>query len=143
MSFCITNINVISVLDDNPPASCLVASSNNISIIKGSTFRMIFDLQYQTTALDGTVTTSPSDLSGYSIDMSIRASSDSTSDLLFCSIQNRIINIDYSTARVTVDIPVKHTNRLPIGNNYYFIRLIASNGNTQKIIQGIATVANS
>ena len=143
MSFCITNINVVSVLDDNLPASCLAVSSNNISIVRGSTFKMIFDLQFQITAENGTVSSNPSDLSGYSINMSILSSSNSTSNLLFSSTQNRMINIDYDTARVTIEIPVKHTNRLPLGNNYYLIRLIDSDGNTQKIIQCIATVANS
>lgn len=143
MAFCVTNINVIDVIDDSPAASCLTASSNNISIVRGTTFLMIFDLQYQTTAEDGTISSEPSDLSGYSLNMSIRESSSSATDLLFCSTQNRMINIDYDTARVTVEIPVKHTSRLPIGNKYYFIRLISSEGNTQKIIQGIATVSNT
>ena len=143
MAFCVTNINVIDVLDDSPAASCLTALSNNISIVRGSSFTMIFDLQYQTTANDGTITTEPSDLSGYSLNMYIRESSSSTTDLLFCSTQNRMINIDYDTARITVEIPVKHTNRLSVGNKYYFIRLISSEGNTQKIIQGIASVSNT
>jgi hypothetical protein len=134
MSFCITNISVVSVVTDSPGATCLTTSSNNIAIVRGTTFKMFFDLLYE----DG-----PANLYGYFIDMSIRSSSDSPSDLLFCSVQNRMINVNYSTSRVTVQIPVKHTNRLPLGNQYYFIRLINSSGDTQKIIQGIATVSDS
>jgi hypothetical protein len=134
MSFCITNISVVSVVTDSPGATCLTASSNNIAIVRGTTFKMFFDLLYS----DG-----PANLYGYFIDMSIRSSSDSSSDLLFCSVQNRMINVNYSTSRVTVQIPVKHTNRLPLGNQYYFVRLINSSGDTQKIIQGIATVSDS
>ena len=143
MAFCVTNINVIDFPDTDPGGSCLLSSSNNIAIVRGQTFTMIFDLLYNTTAQDGTVTSSPADLDGYSINMSIRTSSSSNNDLLFVSAQNRMINIDYDTSRATVNIPVKHTSRIPVGNQYYFVRLIASDANTQKIIQGIATVSDS
>jgi|SRR6056300_46815 hypothetical protein len=143
MAFCITNINVIDFPDTDPGGSCLLSSSNNIGIVRGQTFTMIFDLQYNTTAGDGTVSTAPADLDGYSINMAIRSSSTSNVDLLFLSTQNRMIDINYETARVTINIPVKHTSRIPLGNQYYFIRLISSGGNTQKIIQGIATVSDS
>jgi hypothetical protein len=143
MAFCITNINVVSILDDSPGSSCLVSSANNVSIVRGSTFRLLFDLQSQTTAEDGTISTAPSDITGYSINMSIKSSSSSNSDLLFCSTQNRMIDIDFDTARVTLQIPVKHTLRLPIGNLYYMIRLISPEGETQIIIQGIAKVSDS
>ena len=43
MAFCITNINVVDVLDDSPGASCLTVTSNNIAITRGSTFNMIFN----------------------------------------------------------------------------------------------------
>jgi len=134
MAFCITNINVIDFPDTDPGGSCLLSSSNNISIVRGQTFTMIFDLKYNSAAAD---------LDGYSINMAIRSSSTSNVDLLFLSTQNRMIDIDYDTARVTINIPVKHTSRIPLGNQYYFIRLISSGGNTQKIIQGIATVSDS
>jgi hypothetical protein len=143
MAFCITNINVIDFPDTDPGGSCLLSSSNNIAIVRGQTFTMIFDLVYNTTSQNGTVTSSPADLNGYSINMSIRTSSSSNSDLLFLSTQNRMIDINYDTARVTVNIPVKYTSRLPLGNQYYFVRLIAADSNTQKIIQGIATVSDS
>lgn len=143
MAFCITNINVVSILDDNPAGTCLKTSSNNISIVRGTTFKMIFDLQYQTTELNGTVSTDPADLSGYSVNMSIKSSYDSDSDLLFCSTQNRMINLEYATARCSVEIPVKHTNRLSVGNKVYVIRLVSSGGDTQKIIQGIVSVSNT
>lgn len=104
---------------------------------------MIFDLKYNTTATDGTVTSNPADLDGYSVNAVIRESSTSTTDLLFMSTQNRMISIDYENARVTINIPVKYTSRLPLGTKYYFVRLINSTGNTQKIIQGIATISNN
>lgn len=135
MAFCIEDINVISFPDDDPPGtSCLIASSTNIAIVRGSTFTMVFNLEYNN---------SPADISSYSVNMSIKNSSNSTTDLLFLSTQNRMISIDYPTARVTVSIPVKHTSRLPLGSSYYLIRLVSSTGNTQKIIQGIAAVSDS
>ena len=134
MAFCITNINVIDFPDTDPGGSCLLSSSNNISIVRGQTFTMIFDLKYNSAAAD---------LDGYSINMAIRSSSTSNVDLLFLSTQNRMIDIYYDTARLTITLPVKHTSRIPLGNQYYFIRLISSGGNTQKIIQGIATVSDS
>lgn len=143
MAFCIDNINVISIPDVDPGDGCLVATTNNISITRGQTFNMLFDLEFQTTAEDGTVSSSPADIDGYSVNMSIKQSSTSTNELLFASTQNRMIDINYTTARVTVNIPVKHTLRLPLGSLYYLIRLIASDGNTQIIIQGIATVSDS
>lgn len=143
MAFCITDINVITLPDDDPGAGCLLATTQNIDITRGQTFNMVFDLQNQTTAEDGTVTSTPADISGYSANMSIKSSSSSSSDLLFASTQNRMISIDYTTSRVSVNIPVKHTSRLPLGALYYLIRLIKSDGNTQIIIQGVATVSDS
>lgn len=143
MAFCITNINVVDVLDDSPGASCLTVTSNNIAITRGSTFNMIFNLQTQTTAEDGTVTTAAADLTGQSVQMQILQTSSSNTDLLFASVSNRMISIDYTEGRVVIEIPVKHTSRLPLGSLYYCIKLIASDGNTQKIIQGIATVSDS
>jgi hypothetical protein len=143
MAFCITDINVITFPDDDPGVGCLLAATQNIDIVRGATFNMVFDLVYQTVAEDETVSSSPADLDGYSINMSVKQSSTSTTDLLFASTQNRMIDINYTTARVSVNIPVKYTLRLPLGSLYYLIRLVASDGNTQKIIQGIATVSDS
>lgn len=135
MAFCITNVTEISLIDDSPSTgTCLTETSNNISIVRGSTFTLIFDLK------DGT---EPADLEGYSINAVIKQSSTSNTNLLFMSTQNRMISVDFENARATLTIPVKHTSRLPLGAKYYFIRLVKSNGNTQKIIQGIATVSDS
>lgn len=135
MAFCVTNVSAIAIIDDSPSTgTCLTSTANNIAIVRGSTFNLIFDLK------NGT---DPADLTGYSINAVIKRSSTSINELLFMSTQNRMISIDYDNARATLTIPVKHTSRLPLGSNYYFIRLVASNGNTQKIIQGIATVSDS
>lgn len=135
MAFCVTNVTAISIIDDSPSTgTCLTSTANNIAIVRGSTFNLIFDLK------NGT---NPADLTGYSINAVIKRSSTITAELLFMSTQNRMISIDYDNARATLTIPVKHTSRLPLGSNYYFIRLVASSGNTQKIIQGIATVSDS
>lgn len=135
MAFCVTNVTAISLIDDSPSSgTCLTSTANNISIVRGATFNLIFDLQSGN---------DPADLTGYSIDAVIRDSSTSSTNLLFMSTQNRMISIDYDNARATLTIPVKHTSRLPLGTKYYFIRLVASSGNTQKIIQGIATVSDS
>lgn len=144
MAFCVTNVNAISLIDDSPSGgTCLTSTSNNIAIVRGSTFNLIFDLQNNTTDSQGVVTTAPASLSGYSINAVIKDSSTSTNELLFMSTQNRMISIDYTNARATLSIPVKHTSRLTTGTKYYFIRLVASDGNTQKIIQGIATVSDT
>ena len=142
MAFCITNITVVDVLDDSPGATCLTVTSSNINITRGSTFNMLFNLQTQTTAEDGTVTTSAADLTGQSVKMEIKQTVSSTTDLLFASVSNRMISIDYTAGRVTVELPVKHTSRLPLGSLYYCIKLIATDGNTQKIIKAIATVSD-
>lgn len=135
MAFCVTNVTAISLIDDSPSSgTCFASKANNIAVVRGSTFNLIFDLK------DGT---SAADLSGYSINAVIKRSSTSTTELLFMSTQNRMISIDYVNARATLSIPVKHTSRLPLGTHYYSIRLVASSGNTQKIIQGIATVSDS
>jgi hypothetical protein len=135
MAFCVTNVTAISIIDDSPSSgTCLTSTANNISIVRGSTFTLIFDLK------DGT---DAADITGYSINAVIKPSSTSSTELLFMSTQNRMISIDYDNARATLTIPVKHTSRLPLGTKYFFIRLVASNGNTQKIIQGIATVSDS
>lgn len=144
MAFCVTNVNAISLVDDTIGGStCLTSTSNNISIVRGATFNLIFDLQNNTTDSQGVVTTAPADLSGYSVNAVIKDSSTSTTQLLFASTQNRMISIDFTNARATLTIPVKNTSRLPVGTKYYFINLVASNGNTQKIIQGIATVSDT
>lgn len=134
MSFCISNINAISIDDGGGGGTCYVAASNNITITRGSTFNLIFDLKYNSNAAD---------LEGYSINGVIKESSSSTDNLLFMSTQNRMISINYTTARISVEIPVKHTSRLPLGSQYYFFRLIDSTGNTQKILQGVATISDS
>ncbi len=143
MSFCIENINEISIDDGGVGGSCLVATSKPITIAVGATFNMIFDLKVTTTADDGTVSSVPADLSGYSIKAEVKKTSSSNSDLVFSSTQNRMISINETTARVSWTIPVKHTSRLPAGANYYCIKLIKSDGNTQKIIQGVATVSTT
>lgn len=141
MAFCITNINNLTVIDDSPAgASCLTTTSSNITITKGSTFILIFDLSNNTTASDGSVTSVAADLSGYSINGSIQETATSNTDYLFMSTQNRMISIDSSTSRVTLNIPVKHTSRLPLGTKYYCLKLIAADGNTQNLIQGIVTI---
>lgn len=142
MAFCITNINTISVIDDAQTGSCLTTASSNIKIVRGSSFNLIFDLDLNTTAPDGTVTSTDADLTGYTINASLQDSSTSNRDLLFMSTQNRMININ-DVSRVVISIPVKHTSRLPIGIKYYCVRLINSNGDTQKILQGIATISDS
>ena len=108
-----------------------------------SPLNLIFDLQNNTTDSQGVVTTAPANLSGYSVNAVIKDSSTSTTQLLFASTQNRMISIDFTNARATLTIPVKNTSRLPVGTKYYFINLVASDGNTQKIIQGIATVSDT
>lgn len=142
MAFCITNINTITVIDDAQTGSCLTAAANNIKITRGSSFNLIFDLDLNTTASDGTVTSSDADLTGYTVNASIQNSSTSNTDLLFMSTQNRMVDIT-NESRVVLSIPVKHSSRLPIGTKYYCVRLINSNGDTQKILQGIATIADS
>lgn len=142
MAFCITNINTVSVIDDTQSGSCLSTASSNIKIVKGSSFSLIFDLDLNTTASDGTVTSTDADLTGYTINASIQDSSTSNRDLLFMSTQNRMININ-NESRVVLTIPVKHSSRLPAGIKYYCVRLINSNGDTQKILQGIATISDS
>jgi hypothetical protein len=142
MAFCITNINTITVIDDAQTGSCLTTASNNIKIIRGSSFNLIFDLDLNTTASDGTVTSSDADLTGHTVNASIQNSSTSNTDLLFMSTQNRMVDIT-NESRVILSIPVKHSSRLPIGTKYYCVRLINSNGDTQKILQGIATIADS
>lgn len=135
MAFCVTNVTAISLIDDSPSSgTCLVSTANNISIVRGSTFNLIFDLKNGDSAAD---------LTGYSINAVIKPSSTSSEETLFMSTQNRMISIDYDNARATMTIPVKHTSRIDAGTYYYFIRLVASSGNTQKIIQGIATVSDS
>lgn len=141
MSFCITNVNTVTVIDDGVSStSCLTTKANNITITKGSTFNLIFDLSLTTTASDGTSSSNAADLTGYSLKASIKDTSTSTSEHLFMSTQNRMIVIDYTDARVSLSIPVKHTSRLPSGAKYYSIELIRADGNTQNIIQGIATI---
>ena len=86
MSFCITNVNTVTVVDDGVSStSCLTTQANNITINKGSTFNLIFDLSVNTTASDGSTSSSVADLTGFSLQAFIKDTSTSTSNHLFMS----------------------------------------------------------
>lgn len=131
MSFCITDFNAV----DNPVVSdtCFATATRNLTINKGSTFGLSFVL-----TKDGEL----ADLSGYTVRSAIKASYNSTDDLVYMSTSNQMITIDLDTSSILMNIPEKITRRIPVALGVYDIELISSTGNTAQIIKGTITFNN-
>ena len=131
MSFCITDFNAV----DNPVVSdtCFATATRNLTINKGSTFGLSFVV-----TKDGEL----ADLSGYTVRSAIKASYNSTDDLVYMSTSNQMITIDLDTSSILMNIPEKITRRIPVALGVYDIELISSTGNTAQIIKGTITFNN-
>jgi hypothetical protein len=128
MSFCITLFDTL----ENSTAGdvCFATSTKNLTLNKGSSYRIIFDL---------TKAGSVANLTGFSFRGQIRPSATSNIVLLEMNSANLLIKSEPAIGRFTVVLPESFTRRVPGSYAVYDIELVDSLGDVSKIVQGLIT----
>lgn len=125
-SYCITLFNTI----ENPGITdaCFVTTNKNITINKGSSYRITF-----IASKNG----GPVDLSGHSLRGTVKLSSNSTSTLLDMTSANKLLKIDGSN--IIMYFTESFTRSVPGSFAVYDVELISPSAEVSKIITGIIT----
>jgi len=127
-SFCITLFDTIENPAEND--SCFVTSTKNLTINKGSGYRINF-----TISKDG----DPADLTGYSIRGQVRPSSSSTTVLLNMTMANLLLKIDNDNSQIIMNFPESFTRRVPGTYAVYDLELLSPTADAYKIVTGLLT----
>lgn len=130
-SFCVSVFNTLENPAEND--SCFVTATKNLTLNKGSSYRITFLV-----AKDG----NNADLTGYSVRGNIKPSSNSDQILLDMSTSNLLMKIDYNNSSIIMNIPETFTRRVSQNTAVYNIELLNSNSETSKIVTGIITFVN-
>jgi hypothetical protein len=128
MSFCITLFDTIQ--NSTEGDVCFGTSTKNLTINKGSSYRIIFDL-----TKDGLQT----NLTGFSFRGQIRPSASSSKVLLEMNSANLLIKSEAEIGRFTIILPESFTRRVTESYAVYDIELINGLGEVTKIVQGLIT----
>lgn len=126
MSYCVTLFNTIENPADGD--ACFVTSSQNLTLNKGSGYRIIFLLKK-----DG----NNADLSGHTLRGQIRPSSSSGVVLLNMTSANLFLKIENSN--IIMNLPESFTRRVVQNNAVYDIEIISPTSDAYKIITGLIT----
>jgi|688.fasta_scaffold04417_18 hypothetical protein len=128
MSFCIT---LFDTLENSTTGDvCFGTSTKNLTLNKGSSYRIIFDL---------TKNGSAANLTGFSFRGQIRTSATSSSVLLEMNSANLLIKSEPTIGRFTVFLPESFTRRVSGSYAVYDIEMIDGLGDVSKIVQGLIT----
>lgn len=127
-SYCITLFDTIENPSEND--ACFVTATKNLTINKGSGYRITFTL-----SKDG----SDVDLAGYSLRGQIRPSSSSTSVLLNMTSANLLLKIDNANSAIIMNLPESFTRRVPGSYAVYDIELLNPTSDAYKIVTGLLT----
>lgn len=127
-SYCITLFDTIENPLEND--SCFVTVTKNLTINKGSGYRITFTL-----SKDG----SDVDLSGYSVRGQVRSSSSSTSYLLNMTSANLLLKIDNTNSSIIMNLPESFTRRVSGSYAVYDIELLNPTSDAYKIVTGLLT----
>lgn len=127
-SFCITLFDTI----ENPSAgdACFGTSTQNLTLNKGSSYRIRFLLSKNTNDVN---------LTGYSLRGQIRPSSTSAQVLLNMTSANLLLEIDNSSSSILMNLPESFTRRVSQSFAVYDIELLNNIGEASKIITGMIT----
>lgn len=127
-SYCITLFDTIENPSEND--ACFVTATKNLTINKGSGYRITFTL-----TKDGTDV----DLTGYSLRGQIRPSSSSASVLLNMTSANLLLKIDNANSAIIMNLPESFTRRVPGSYAVYDIELLSPTSDAYKIVTGLLT----
>lgn len=128
MSFCVTVFDTIEDPTEND--TCFVTSTNNLTLNKGSAYRIIYNV-----AKNG----SAANLNGYSLRGQIRPSSSSNIILLNMTSANLLLQVDIANSRLVMNLPESFTRRVLESFAYYDIELINPQAQAVKVAQGLIT----
>lgn len=127
-SYCITLFDTIENPSEND--ACFVTATKNLTINKGSGYRITFTL-----TKDG----SSVDLTGYSLRGQIRPSSSSTTVLLNMTSANLLLKVDNANSAIIMNLPESFTRRVPGSYGVYDIELLNPTSDAYKIVTGLLT----
>jgi hypothetical protein len=127
-SFCVTLFDSV----DNPSENdaCFVTSTKNLTINKGSGYKIVFLL-----SKDG----SSVDLTGYSLRGQIRPSASSSTVLLNMTSANLLLKTDNANSSIVMNLPESFTRRVPGIYAVYDIELLNPISDAYKIVTGLIT----
>jgi hypothetical protein len=128
MAFCVTIFDTIE--DPSENEECFVTSTNNLTLNKGSAYKIIYRV---------TKNGLPADLTGYSLRGQIRPSPSSNEVLLNMTSANLLLQIDLSTSSLVMNLTETFTRRVSQSFAYYDIELINSQAQASKVAQGLIT----
>jgi hypothetical protein len=119
-SYCVSITTI-----DNQVDSCFVTSTQNLTLNKGSAYRIVFKLLNNGSNVD---------LTGHSLRGQIRPSVASSAVLLEMSSANLLLNLGNSA--VTMILPERFTRRVSQTSVVYDIELLNTLAESSKIITG-------
>lgn len=127
-SFCVTLFDSV----DNPSENdaCFVTSTKNLTINKGSGYKITFLLSKD----GGSV-----DLTGYSLRGQIRPSASSSTVLLNMTSANLLLKTDNANSSIVMNLPESFTRRVPGIYAVYDIELLNPISDAYKIVTGLIT----
>lgn len=128
MAFCVTIFDTIEDPTEND--SCFVVASTNLTINKGSAYKVIYSVSKNNL---------PANLSGYSLRGQIRPSASSSEILLNMTSANLLLQVDVAGSSLIMNLPESFTRRVKQSLGYYDIELINSNAEAAKVVQGLIT----
>jgi len=127
-AFCVTLFD--SIENPSETDSCFLAATKNITISKGTAYKITYQL-YK----DG----SNADLTGYSLRGTIKPSSSSNLVLLSMTSANLLLSIDNSNSTISMNLKESFTRRVSYSTAVYDIELVNGVGDASKIITGLIT----
>jgi hypothetical protein len=127
-SFCITLFDSIENPGDTD--ACFVTATKNLTINKGSSYRIKFLLSKDSNNVD---------LTGYSLRGQIRPSSSSSTVLLNMTSANLLLAINNSNSTIEMNLPESFTRRVTQNYGVYDIELLNNIGEASKIVTGLIT----
>lgn len=127
-SFCVTLFDTLENPADQD--ACFLTATRNLTINKGSGYRIIFAV-----AKDS----QPADLTGCSLRGQIRPSITSPTILLNMTTANLLLRVDSDNSRIIMNLPESFTRRVVGSNAVYDIELIGPTSDAYKIVTGLIT----
>lgn len=127
-SFCISIFDSIENPSEND--SCFVTSTKNLTLNKGSSYRISFLLSKDDNSVN---------LTGYSLRGQIRPSISSPTILLNMTSANLLLKINNSNSTIEMNLPESFTRKVTQSVAVYDIELINNIGETSKIVTGLIT----
>lgn len=127
-SYCITLFDTL----ENPAESdaCFVTATKNLTINKGSSYRITFLL-----SKDG----DPVDLAGYSLRGTIKPSSSSSTVWLNMTSANKLLKIDNSNSSIVMYLTESFTRSISSTFGVYDIELLTPSSEVSRIVTGLIT----